>query len=606
LDSGTQRKARGILFTAALLIGAQVLAAQPSPTPDHAGQGWTQTSAPLSGLASPASSIGERLIRFNGRALDAAGKPVADVAGVTFAIYEEQSGGAALWQETQNLATGADGRFSALLGATSATGIPPELFASGESRWLGVLTHGPEASEQPRVLLVSVPYALRSADSEMLGGKPASAYMTLNAQTTNAGGCLETGTATSASASATSAKSAAKATPALTASSAKAGFLPVFTDTSGDLSDSLISQANGFVGIGTAAPAAALDVVGANPTLRIDNYSNVVGDSPNFNFLSARGTSAAPGASQSGDNLGQFASAGYSGSSFPGSKVKVSFIATENWTAAANGTAMTFATTANGTTARSERLRIDNTGNVGIGTTTPSHTLSFGGSQANTVGVEANPTAGSAGNNLSISAGAAALGATNQAGGDLVLAAGKGTGAGAGGNVHLQAAGDASSGTSPDTISDRLLIAGKPKAMTGTVPTANLFSLQIAPGEAAGGRVKFTIVASDGTNYVAETGEFIYLATPKQVQCAVVLSEIFTTPPAWTNNALGISSSPAYPGAIGQIGSLNAQCDTYYPGINSNPIFQISDTEPTWFTPTTHKVYYTIENQSQAVINLQP
>jgi hypothetical protein len=582
--------ARGILFSAALLLGAHMLAAQQSAAPDQTGQGWSQSPAPAGQVASPASIAGQRLIRFSGRALDAGGRPVAGIAGVTFAIYEEQNGGAPLWQETQNLVTGADGHFSALLGATSATGIPPELFAGADSRWLGVLTSAPGASEQPRVLLVSVPYALRSADSEMLGGKPASSYLTVNAPDATPGGCPGSGTAPAAS-------PANKAAPALTASSAKAGYLPVFTDASGDLGDSLITQSGGFVGIGTAKPAAALDVAGANPTLRIDNYSNNLGDSPNFNFISARGTSSAPLATQSGDNLGQFAAAGYNGSTFPGSKVKVSFIATQKWTTTANGTAMTFATTPNGSSARKERMRIDNTGNVGIGTTTPTHTLSLGGAQAATVGVEDNPTAGSAGNNLTISAGAAASGSTNKAGGDLILAAGNGTGNGAGGNVRLQAAGNGASGDSPGTVSDRLLIAGKPKAMTGPVPTANLFSMHIATGEAAGGRVKFTIVASDGKNYAAETGELIYLATPKQMKCEVVQSEISETPPTYTYTTLGI------PGA-GQTGFLNAQCN--YTWLGSDPEFQIFDTAPTSFIPTTHKVYYTIENQSQAVITLQP
>ena len=73
--------------------------------------------------------------------------------------------------------------------------------------------------------------------------------------------------------------------------------------------------------------------MGTNPTLRIDNYSNTAGDSPNFNFITARGTSTTPLATQSGDNLGQFAAAGYNGSAFPSSRVKVSFLATENWSA---------------------------------------------------------------------------------------------------------------------------------------------------------------------------------------------------------------------------------------------------------------------------------
>ncbi|MBV9764395.1 MAG: tail fiber domain-containing protein, partial [Acidobacteriaceae bacterium] len=37
----------------------------------------------------------------------------------------------------------------------------------------------PEGTDQPRVLLVSVPYALKAADADTLGGKPASAYVTV-------------------------------------------------------------------------------------------------------------------------------------------------------------------------------------------------------------------------------------------------------------------------------------------------------------------------------------------------------------------------------------------------------------------------------------------
>ena len=166
----------------------------------------------------------------------------------------------------------------------------------------------------------------------------------------------------------------------LSASGAGVGYVPVFSDTTGDLVNSSIFQATtGNVGIGTTTPAALLSLVGTNPTMRIENYSNVSGDSPNFNFYTGRGTATAPLATQSGDNLGQFASAGYNGVAFPGSKVKVTFLSTENWTAFANGTAMTFATTPNGSTARAERMRIDNTGNVGIGTIAPAYSLSVNG-----------------------------------------------------------------------------------------------------------------------------------------------------------------------------------------------------------------------------------
>jgi hypothetical protein len=58
-----------------------------------------------------------------------------------------------------------------------------ELFASGEPRWLGAQVQLPGEVEQPRVLLVSVPYALKALDSETLGGLPPSAFVLAQQQT---------------------------------------------------------------------------------------------------------------------------------------------------------------------------------------------------------------------------------------------------------------------------------------------------------------------------------------------------------------------------------------------------------------------------------------
>ena len=70
------------------------------------------------------------------------------------------------------------GHYTALLGSTKADGLPLEL-AHPAAQWLGIRPEG--EAEQPRIILLSVPYALKAADAETLGGKPASSYVTMQA-----------------------------------------------------------------------------------------------------------------------------------------------------------------------------------------------------------------------------------------------------------------------------------------------------------------------------------------------------------------------------------------------------------------------------------------
>ena len=118
-----------------------------------------------------------RLIRFTGSLLDGAGRPRSGVVGVTFSVYGQATGGAPLWQETQNVPLDSQGRYAVLLGMTKTQGLPVEVFNSPASRWLGVWPQLDGEHEHSRVVLVSVPYALKAADTETLQGLPASAFV---------------------------------------------------------------------------------------------------------------------------------------------------------------------------------------------------------------------------------------------------------------------------------------------------------------------------------------------------------------------------------------------------------------------------------------------
>jgi hypothetical protein len=103
-------------------------------------------------------------------------------------------------------------------------------------------------------------------------------------------------------------------------------------------------------------------------------------------LATAQGQQSAPAASALGDKLGGISFRGAATGPFNlvGGALIESY-ATEAYTASANGGDMRFYTVANGTTPRIERMRIDQNGNVGIGTATPNATLQVNGSISNTV-----------------------------------------------------------------------------------------------------------------------------------------------------------------------------------------------------------------------------
>src|SRR5262249_11197886 len=115
------------------------------------------SQAPPSGAS---TTVVPHLIKFSGTAKYVDGKPRTGTVSITFALYKDQQGSAPLWLENQNVQVDIQGHYSVYLGAAMPDGLPQDLFASGEARWLGVQVEG--QAEQPRTLLLSVPYALKA------------------------------------------------------------------------------------------------------------------------------------------------------------------------------------------------------------------------------------------------------------------------------------------------------------------------------------------------------------------------------------------------------------------------------------------------------------
>lgn len=285
---------------------------------------------------------------------DLNGNRLTGVLGITFALYSEQTGGAPLWLETQNVQADVNGRYSILLGSTKPEGLPAELFTSEQARWVGVQVSG--QAEQPRVLLVSAPYALKAGDAETVGGLPPSAFVMVAPPAVG-----------SATASASAASKAVSASPAMatdvTTTGGKADYLPVFSGSSA-IVDSVVYQtgtgSTAKVGIGTTKPRSILeaDVAGAfeklGPTITLTNTAGgtSAGASIDFNTFtpSTKGTynpSSRIEAVQYGD---------YSDS----------ILFQSNKGGATNNGLQT-------------NLTILATGQVGIGTTAPAHTLDVNG-----------------------------------------------------------------------------------------------------------------------------------------------------------------------------------------------------------------------------------
>ncbi|MFN7976672.1 MAG: tail fiber domain-containing protein [Vicinamibacterales bacterium] len=394
-------------------------------------------AAPLFAQNAPPA---ERVVRMNGALPAAAGQQ----ATVHFAIYDANEGGKLLWQETQVVAVDGSGQYTAFLGAMSASGMPLDVFAGGAPRWLAIegpngqvgartlLAAVPYAvtaanaatlAGRPATDFLLTP-AARRADAVAAGDTGAAAATTplvnngsanfigkffnnvdlINSQVFDNGSGVGVGTTSPLDKMHVQFTNSAGSLTGYAVQNLSGGANAysgmLFYDQNGALgqfqgfnnssheyrinniasggsinfmlaSDSKFKVvSNGGIGLG----AGSLSL-----TQRLENYGTTQNE---VTFLSRRhgGTLASPTATGTGANLFRFEGGGYDGTSFTSARGYLQIVSSEAWNSAANGTEINFATTANGTTSPLVRLAIDNSGKIGIGTTTPGVTLDVAGS----------------------------------------------------------------------------------------------------------------------------------------------------------------------------------------------------------------------------------
>jgi hypothetical protein len=219
----------------------------------------------------PTVSTLPRLVRFSGTVKNLDGNPLTGVVGITFALYSEQTGGAALWLETQNVTADSNGHYTVLLGSAKPDGLPAEVFTSEQAHWVGVQVSG--QNEQPRLVLVSAPYALKAGDAETLGGIPASAFVRV--ATGNTAGTANANARPSSLGPATSNSGSAALT--VTGSGTK-NFLPIWTNSTALGNSALFQSSVGNLGLATLLPTQKFEVDFGNLLVRGANNYKKAGD----------------------------------------------------------------------------------------------------------------------------------------------------------------------------------------------------------------------------------------------------------------------------------------------------------------------------------------
>lgn len=199
-----------------------------------------------------------RLVNVSGEYRPADGGAPVPFENVTLRIYSQANGGKPLWEETQTVPVDISGHYSVMLGATHGDGIPQDVFSSSDAQWLTLSWARDGGVEGARIRFTSVPYALRAADAETLGGLPPSAYQLASpasraiANAHAAAAVPNTAVESTGVASVAAAKDASAPAPKVVSPGA-AGYVAKYVNGT-DLGMSSVYEINGFVGFNTTTP----------------------------------------------------------------------------------------------------------------------------------------------------------------------------------------------------------------------------------------------------------------------------------------------------------------------------------------------------------------
>ncbi len=117
----------------------------------------------LTGSWNVASS--DPVINYQGRLTDPNGNPINGVYKIVFKVYEQETGGSALWLENYSAVPVSNGFFSVKLGSiTSLTSVD-----FSKDLWLGITVES-DSEMSPRLKFEDVPQALGSKDNFLVTG----------------------------------------------------------------------------------------------------------------------------------------------------------------------------------------------------------------------------------------------------------------------------------------------------------------------------------------------------------------------------------------------------------------------------------------------------